>query len=142
MIGVKIDVYGSEFFETTRDSVLQGFKYDVAEFTWPTGVEPPCDLYLSGQISGPANAWAGYNVIGYNNPKYDAACSGAISAPDSAQKKDLFGQAQKIFTTDLPSIVLFARAKIAVTSPRLSGVILDPTQDSELWNVENFDITP
>jgi len=141
MIDVKIDIYGSEFFQTTHDSVLQGFKYDVAEFTWPTGVEPPCDLYLTSQISSAANAWAGYNVIGYSNPKYDAACSAAISAPDAAQKKAQYAQAQQIFTTDLPSIVLFARAKIAVTRPNVTGVIVDPTQDSELWNVENFDIS-
>jgi peptide/nickel transport system substrate-binding protein len=140
LIDVKIDLYGSEFFETTRASVLQGFKYDVAEFTWPTGVEPPCDLYLTSQISAAANNWSGYNVIGYSNPKFDDACSSAIGAPDAAQKKDQYAAAQKIWTTDLPSIVLFSRARIDVSGPRVRGVLLDPTQDSELWNVENFDV--
>jgi hypothetical protein len=29
-----------------------------------------------------------------------------------------------------------------VTRPEVSGVEMDPTANSELWNVENFDITP
>jgi hypothetical protein len=35
---------------------------------------------------------------------------------------------------------LFARAKILVTRPGIVGVVMDPTANSEFWNVENFDI--
>jgi peptide/nickel transport system substrate-binding protein len=141
MIDVKIELYGSEFFQATRNSILQGMNYDVAEFAWPTGVEPPCDLYISDQLSGPATGWGGYDTPGYVSAVYDAACQGALAALDPAKKKDLHAQAQKIFTTDLPSLMLFARAKIAVTGPKVIGVIMDPTENTELWNVENFDVS-
>jgi peptide/nickel transport system substrate-binding protein len=42
----------------------------------------------------------------------------------------------------VPSIIYFARAKILVTRPEVVGVIMDPTANSELWNVENFDLQP
>ena len=141
MIDAKIELYGSEFFQTTRQSILQGMNYDVAEFAWPTGVEPPCELYTSAQISGQATAWDGRDTLGYASAAYDAACQAALSAADPAKKKDLHAQAQKIFTTDLPSLILFARARVAVTSPRVTGVIIDATENSELWNVENFDLS-
>ena len=141
MLDVKINLYNSEFFDTSRQAVLQGMNYDVAEFAFNTGVEPPCGLYTSDAISGPANGWGGYNTLGYASPAFDSACKGALAATDLAQKKSLHAQAQKIFSTDLPSLVLFSHAKIAVASPRVTGLIVDPTEDSELWNVENFDIT-
>jgi peptide/nickel transport system substrate-binding protein len=141
MIDARIELYNSEFFETTRASILQGFNYDVAEFAFNTGVEPACEFYTSGAISRPANGWAGYNTLGYASAAFDAACQGAVSALDPAKKKDLHAQAQKIFSADLPSLMLFSPAIIAVTGPRVTGVIVDPTEASELWNVENFDVS-
>jgi len=142
MLNAHIELYNSEFFETTRGSILQGFNYDVAEFAFDTGVEPACDNYTSAAISRAANGWGGYNTLGYSSAKFDAACSGALAALDAVTKKNLHATAQKIFSTDSPSIVLFAPGLIAVTGPRVSGVIVDPTESSELWNVENFDIAP
>jgi peptide/nickel transport system substrate-binding protein len=141
-LDVQIHLYQSEFFETGRNAVLQGYQYDVAEFAFNVGPEPPCALYLSNALSGPANAWSGYNTLGYASAAFDAACRGALAALDLAQKQDLHAQAQKIFTTDLPSLILFSPAKIAMTAPRVTGVIMDPTETTELWNVENFDVTP
>ena len=49
---------------------------------------------------------------------------------------------RRVFTEFLPSLPLFARAKILVTRPEILGVIMDPTANSEFWNVENFDFQP
>ena len=110
--------------------------------TTSTGAEPPCDLYISANISAAANFWGGYNVMGYSNPAYDAACKAAQNALDLTQKKQQHALAQKIFSADLPSLPLYAEAKIAVTRPNVTGVFMDPTENTELWNVENFDISP
>ena len=48
--------------------------------------------------------------------------------------------AQKIFGEDLPSIMLYLRLKIAATRPEVKNFIMDPTSNSEFWNVENFDL--
>ena len=142
LLDAHIELYNSEFFETTRASILQGFNYDVAEFAFDTGVEPACDDYTTDAISRPANGWGGYNTLGYASTRFDTACKAALAALDPATKKDQHAQAQKIFSADLPSIVLFSPGLLAVTGPRVSGVLVDSTESSELWNVENFDLAP
>ena len=141
MLDVKVELYNSEFFDTSRGAILQGMNYDVAEFAFNTGLEPPCGFYTSDAISGPANGWSGYNTLGYASASFDAACKGALAAGDLAHKQSMHAQAQAIFTTDLPSLMLFSRARIVVASPRVTGLVLDPTQASELWNVANFDLS-
>jgi peptide/nickel transport system substrate-binding protein len=142
MIDTKIQLYGSEFLQTGKDQIVYGANFDMAEFRWSTGAEPPCDLYISDNISRAANNWSGYNILGYSNPAYDAACRAAQDALDLTKKKEEYALAQKIFSADLPSLPLYAEAKIAITSPRVTGVIMDPTENTELWNVENFDFSP
>jgi peptide/nickel transport system substrate-binding protein len=47
--------------------------------------------------------------------------------------------AQQIFATDLPVIPLYQRLKVAVTRPDLCGFSLDPSTNSEMWQIEEFD---
>jgi hypothetical protein len=35
---------------------------------------------------------------------------------------------------------MFLRTKLAAYAPNVTGFIMDPTNNSEFWNVENFDI--
>ena len=55
---------------------------------------------------------------------------------------DAWRLSEQSFGLVLPSLVLFSPGLIAVTGPRVSGVLIDPTESSELWNVENFDLAP
>lgn len=139
MIETKIELQGGEFFNDGPEGPVFGRQYDVGEFAWLTGVEPPCNLYWTAGIPADGN-WGGQNNTGWSNPEFDAACSAAQSTLDETVKAEQHALAQQIFMDNVPSIVLFARAKILVTRPEVVGVIMDPTVNSELWNVENFDI--
>jgi peptide/nickel transport system substrate-binding protein len=138
-IETKIELYGGEFFADGPEGIVFGRAYDMGEFAWLTGVEPPCTLYISSQLPSAELGWGNSNNVGYLNPEFDAACNAAVQALDEATKAAKHGEAQALFTTDLPSIPLFARAKILVTRPTVVGVVMDPTANSEFWNVENFD---
>ena len=140
-IETEISLQGSEFFSDGPDGPVFGRQFDVGEFAWLTGVEPPCDLYQTSSIPNEVNGWGESNDTGFSNAEFDAACAAAITTLDTDTKKNQHAAAQKIFTDELPSLPLFARAKILVTRPNVEGVIMDPTANSELWNVENFDIT-
>jgi peptide/nickel transport system substrate-binding protein len=139
MIETSIEFYGAEFFADGPDGPVFGRQYDLGEFAWLTGVEPPCNLYNTSSIPQDGN-WGGQNNTGWSNAEFDAACGAANSALDEAVKAEQHAKAQKIFSDNLPSIILFARAKILVTRPEITGVVMDATANSELWNVENFDI--
>ena len=103
-------------------------------------LEPPCNLYTSNAIPNEENGWGASNDPGYNSADFDLACNTAVNTLNADEKAAKHKEAQIIFTRDLPSLPLFARAKILVTRPSIEGVIMDPTANSELWNVENFDI--
>lgn len=130
----------SKWFASGKDTPLRGRRYDLGEFAWLTGVEPGCDLYITANISNDSNGWGGNNNPGYSNAAYDSACQGQLSTLDPDKKKAFAIEAQKIFSEDLPVIPLFLRLKLAVTRPELVGVVVDPTQNTEMFKIEEFRI--
>jgi peptide/nickel transport system substrate-binding protein len=139
-IAVSIEMMGSEFFAEGPEGPIFGRAYDVAEFAWLTAAEPPCNLYVSSQVPGEINGWGASNNTGFANADFDAACAAALNALDPEEKAAHHAEAMAIWTDQLPSIPLFARSKLTVVRPEVEGVILDPTNPTELWNIENFDV--
>jgi peptide/nickel transport system substrate-binding protein len=130
----------SEWFADPPEAKLAGRRFDLGEFAWLTGVEPPCNLYLGTEVPTEANAWAGQNYTGYQNPEYDQVCNAAIqSLPGEDAYTENHLKAQEIFANDLPVVPLFLRLKLAATRPDMCNFIMDPTNNSEMWNIEEFD---
>ncbi len=134
-----------EFFAAGPDALLIGRNFDLAQYNWPTGIEPPCSLWTSDHIPGEdleqyPLGLNGLNYPGYSNTDFDVACSAATQS--------LFGQegyrqnhllAQEIFAAELPVIPLYLTVKLAATRPDMCNFIMDPTALSEMWNIEAFD---
>ncbi|MEZ4517800.1 MAG: peptide ABC transporter substrate-binding protein [Chloroflexota bacterium] len=149
--GIDVHLYylpQSEWFADGPDGPLFGRRYDLGEFAWLTGVEPPCDFFLSSQVPGPANAiyektglpyengWDGRNNSGYSSAEFDTACRTALnSLPGTPTYTENHMEAQRIFAQDMPIIPLFLRLKVAATRPEVINFNIDPTQVSELYNV-------
>ena len=146
----------SVWFESGPEGILGGRRFDLAEFAWETGVEPPCDLYLSTLIPGEDGAsmisiltgeeveftsgWFGQNLPGFVNPEYDAVCNTAIqSLPGQPAYEAAHMEAQRIFADQIPMVPLFLRTKLSATRPDMCNFIMDPTAASEFWNIEEFD---
>jgi len=157
-IQANIQLYpASEWFADGPDGKLFGRRFDLGEFAWLTGVQPPCDLYLSTQTPGPDNedwvsimdgetrnfgitGWGGQNDPGFANAEYDAACNAALgSLPGQPEYESANLEAQRIFGEELPVAPLFLRIKLAATRPDMCGFVMDPTANSEFWNIEEFD---
>ncbi len=141
-IEVNVELLGSEFFSDGPAGLVFGRNYDVAEFAWLSGPEPPCNLYISSQIPNEEHGWGASNNTGFANAAFDEACQAALNAVGPEEKAARHAEAMAIWTEQLPSIPLFARSKITVVHPSVSGVIMDPTNTTELWNIENFDVAP
>jgi peptide/nickel transport system substrate-binding protein len=131
----------AEWFADGPEGPLFGRRYDMGSFAWLTGVEPPCGLYLSTEIPSEENGWAGQNNPGFINDEYDAACLRALSAlPGTDDYIEGHMEAQRIFSEQIPVIPLFLRIKLAATRPEVSGFVMDPTENSEMWNIETLDL--
>ncbi len=145
--GIRVNVRTQstdQLFAPGPDGPIFGRKFAMAQFAWVTSLQPPCGLYISGQIPGPypdyPEGWGGANVSGYSNPEYDRVCQAALSTlPDSPDYQDLYRQAQAIFAEDLPSIPLYLHLKVVAMRPDMCGVKVDPSADSALWNLESMD---
>ncbi len=128
-----------ELYAVWPTGPLFGRKFDLGAFPWRASIEPNCELYLTEAIPGDQNP-GGANNLGYSNPAFDAACRAATLALDEATRRAQHAQAQIIFSQDLPSLPLFLQLKVGVARPEVSGYAVDPTANSDLWNIEELQI--
>lgn len=149
--GIDVELYylpSSEWFADGPDGVLFGRRFDLGEFAWLTGVEPSCSLYLGSQVPGdPAEAdlypsgWGGQNETGWRNEDFDAACQRALGAlPGTEDYEQGHKDAQIVFSEQVPVIPLFLRLKVAAARPNVLNFGVDPTQNSEMYNIFEIDL--
>lgn len=140
----------NEYYNSGPEGPLLGRNYDMAQFAWGTSVEPPCALWMSDHITGPVGespewgdlqfcGWGCENSVGFSNAEFDAVCKAALSAlPGQPAYVQNHLIAQEIFAEYLPIVPLYLRLKLAATRPDMCNFKMDPTADSEMWNIEEF----
>jgi peptide/nickel transport system substrate-binding protein len=132
-----------EFFAEAQDGPVFGRRFDLVQFAWLSEAIPPCDLFLSTEMPAEANGWTGRNVTGYANPDYDAACQAALAAlPGTPAYTTRHVEALRIFAQDLPVLPLAMRINVSATRPDLLGLMVDPTDRPETWNIEEWWLGP
>ncbi|HSM55857.1 MAG TPA: ABC transporter substrate-binding protein [Candidatus Sulfomarinibacteraceae bacterium] len=127
------------FFSTGNSSPIFGRTFDMTSMAWFADMLPPCHLYTTSQTPAESNGWSGFNVSGYSNGAYDAACQraqGRIEGMDGYEASHV--ETLQIFNQDLPAVPLFMHLQAALATEDLEGLELDPTMPFETWNVENF----
>jgi peptide/nickel transport system substrate-binding protein len=130
------------FFAPGPEGVLFGRRFDLAQFALVAQPDPTCDLFLSSQMPD-AGRWDRPNVAGFLDDEYDTACLAALEAlPGSDVYAAGNAEAQRIFSERLPGLPLFQRLKLTLARTPVIGLAPDPTQASELWNVEQLDLRP
>ena len=141
-IGVKVEYLDpEEFYAPAPDGVLLGRSFDIAQFAMGNeSLLPQCDWFTSDAIPSVENDWFGAKLSGYSNDEFDTACQ---SAQHSLQGETAFTtnyqQTLAIFAEDLPAIPLYPYLRIAAARADMCGFDLDPTVQSPLWNVAEFD---
>ncbi len=146
--GIDVELYylpSSEWFADGPDGVLFGRRFDLGEFAWLTGVEPSCNLYRTVDITGPEEegfgGWGNSNETGWSNADFDAECNRALgSLPGTTDYEEGHKAAQVVFSDQLPVIPLFLRLKVAAARPNVLNFGVDPTQNSEMYNIFEIDL--
>jgi ABC-type transport system substrate-binding protein len=140
-LGIRIELRfmePRELFARGRETPLFGRQFDMALVGWVAGVEPPAELFLCEEVSGRVNAFGGPNISGYCSEAFDTRALVAMSTSAPNQRRAQWSRAQRVFAEEVPAIPLFQHVKLAATRPGVAGFTLDPSQPSEMWNVENF----
>jgi peptide/nickel transport system substrate-binding protein len=156
-IKANIQLYApSEWFANAPEGKLFGRHFDLGEFAWNTGPVANCGFWLSSLTPGPIGEtwvsiqdgvestfnsdWDGLNVNGFVDSNFDTACGATyITLPGQPEYEAAHLEAQRIFTEQLPVVPLFSHIIVAAARPDMCGFIMDPTANSELWNIEEFD---
>jgi len=119
---------------------LFGRQFDLAEYAiGVNSLEPQCSWFTTAQIPTADNNWIGTNISGYTNPTFDTACQLALQSLPEDPTYTSHQEAQSIFASELPSIPLYLRLKVAATRPDFCGLTLDPSSTYALNNIEAFD---
>ena len=145
--GVQVDIDPQPaltLFAPGPGGPIFGRTFSTSQYAWASPVQPPCFLYTSAEVPGPypeyAKGWGGANAPGFSDPQYDLACRMALnSLPDWESHRTAHHQAQAIFAEQLPALPLYLHRSGVTMRPDMCGVILDPSAESQLWNLEHFD---
>lgn len=142
--GIEVELYpqpAADWF--APEGPLFGRRFDLAQFPWITNMTPACHLYTTAEIPTKETAWVGNNETGWSDAAFDAACRTAqASLVGTEAYRSGHQEALRIFSEQLPVIPLFSHLKLAVTRPHVQNFHLDPSQDSELWNLFEIDLLP
>ena len=129
-----------DFYAQGPTGPLFGRNFDLAEYAiGVNSLEPQCGWFTTSQIPEEENHWVGTNISGYQNPQFDSACEKALQSLSSDPEYAFHQEAQAIFASDLPSIPLYLRLKVAATRTDFCGFTLDPSSSSALADIETFD---
>jgi len=119
---------------------LFGRQFDLAEYAiGVNSLEPQCSWFTTARIPTADNNWIGTNISGYTNPTFDTACQQALQSLPEDPTYVSHQEAQSIFASELPSIPLYLRLRVAATRPDFCGLTLDPSSTYALNNLEAFD---
>jgi len=119
---------------------LFGRQFDLAEYAiGVNSLEPQCSWFTTAQIPTEKNNWIGTNISGYKNPAFDTACEQALQALPDDPAYTLHQKAQSIFASELPSIPLYLRLRVAATRFDFCGFKLDSSSTYALADLESFD---
>ena len=142
--GIEVSIQAlsnSELFGTYPDGPVYGRKFDLAGFSWSIfGETPVCDLYTTSNIPNADNP-QGWNVTGFSDLLFDQVCERALSSLYSDERYSNALVAQQIFSDELPSLLLFWRVSLIIARPQVTGILFDGSASSELWNIEQIDVT-
>lgn len=123
-VGVGVDVRSYEFATLYAD-VLRG-NFQAFTLQW-VGVSDPDMLrraFHSAQMPP-----AGFNRGFFSDPEVDRLVEAATRSVDDAERRLLYGEAQRRIASQVPYISLWYKTNVAVFQPDIEGVQLTPTAD-------------
>ena len=140
-IALNLEYYNaSDFYAQGPAGPLFGRHFDLAEYAiGVNSLEPQCGWFTTSQIPTEANSWIGTNISGYKNPAFDTACQQGLQSLPGDPTYTSHQEAQSIFASELPSIPLYLRLKVAATRPDFCGLTLDPSSSYPLADIGSFD---
>ena len=143
-IGVEINVRTlppEEIFAPSGPLFLRQF--ELAIFAWIATPDPAgLQLWSCSAVPSDINGWIGNNFAGWCTRDADFAVKKAATSLDIAVQREQYLAQQTLFTSELPSMPLFQRLGVVITTNNMTGVKPDPLAPIT-WNIASWQhVTP
>jgi peptide/nickel transport system substrate-binding protein len=79
---------------------------------------------------------------GLVDPWFDALAVLAAQAPDRTEKRAIYGEMERIWTSALPALPLYQELRVDVAPQGLAGIQPTPTNSALSWNVSEWRFSP
>jgi peptide/nickel transport system substrate-binding protein len=114
---------------TVFGQVLPSGDWDLFLFTWqgaPTSSATAFALYGCG---------GDQNYMNYCNRRVSSMLQTAQFTPDAKKRAGILNRAEAIMAEDVPSIPMFVRPGFLINNKKVSGTVINPTNQGSTWNV-------
>jgi peptide/nickel transport system substrate-binding protein len=125
-IGVGLDVRTYEFATLFAD--VQAGHFQLYTLQWTAGALADPDI-LRRIFHTSQTPPAGFNRGRYSNAEVDRLLEQAAASADDADRRMLYGEAQRLLAADVPYISLWHKTNFIVAQQTLSGLQLTPLAD-------------
>ena len=120
---------------TVFGQILPSGDWDLFLFTWqasPSSSATSFGLYGCG---------GDQNYMNYCNTKASKLFQQAQFTPDPAKRAGMLNQAEKIMAGDVSSVPMFVRPGFLINNRKVSGTIINPTNQGSTWNVQRWTVS-
>ena len=120
---------------TVFGQILPSGDWDLFLFTWqasPSSSATSFGLYGCG---------GDQNYMNYCNTKASKLLQKAQFTPDPAKRAGMLNQAERIMAGDVPSVPMFVRPGFLINNKKVSGTIINPTNQGSTWNVQSWTVS-
>jgi peptide/nickel transport system substrate-binding protein len=119
----------------SREGPLIRGTFQLGLYTWISDPDPDATtLYHSKSAPTDANNFVGQNFPRYSNARFDDLATRGANTLEVAQRKQIYCDAVKLWTDDVPVIPLFQRLVVTVARSNLANFRPTPTVTPETWN--------
>ncbi|MCA1074382.1 ABC transporter substrate-binding protein [Clostridium bowmanii] len=109
-------------FNTLCTKVYDEQKFEMFNMSWSLSIDPD----PSGIFSAKQAELGGFNAGNWINPESLKLMTAALKTTDTNERKKLYGEWLKLFTEDVPYILLDQSKEMWAVSSRVKGISLSP----------------
>jgi peptide/nickel transport system substrate-binding protein len=120
------------FAANALTQVLPGRDWDISMFTWLGGPTSSITIFSLYGCGGDLN------YMTYCNRAASRLLQQVQFTPNAARRRTLLHRAERIIANDVPSIPMYVRPGFLINNRKVTGLVINPTQQGSTWNSETW----
>ena len=136
-IGIEIDIQLRTPSDLFSSDVLFGGPeiWQMINFSWKASADPHLGNSIYYCDGNAPSGFGALNVNRYCNDDVDSMVNSTDSILDSAERADVYNEADRLYLEDLAIIPLYQKPSLLAWSVELSGLVPNMSRATDMWNL-------